>query len=295
MKAYSKMSKGHQVAMLIEVIIALLAIAAAIVNMLLMEKDREAEAATLAPGPSAEIQSEVPTEPSTEPALLSDTEAPTDTLPVSDAAAELPADSSEAVSIDAAASESAAPGIDFSNVVFIGDSRTLSLSNGGPLAYELVPSDAVNATWGGTLTQNEAFSDALAAAQKGRQKAVFWFGINDVQLNPDRDNAETFIANYDQVIRTYTSTNPNSVIYILSVLNTSVNEKDYYEGQDRNVQEYNIAIMKYCGDNGFNYLNVEPLLTGEECFVPEDHIHFTKAWYENSFVPMIANALELYQ
>lgn len=286
MKGYSGMSKGHQTAMLIEVIVALLAIGAAIVTMMLSEnetvtvKEQVADVETSGTETTGLMSETLPTE------SASETEAQTETESV-------PETETQSIAQEETTETSGTPTVsyDFPNTVFIGDSRILSLATGGQLEYALVPNEAVNATWGGVLYQNEAFENAQNAALKGRSKAVFWYGINDVQVNPDRDNAAGFIANYDAVIQTYRQANPNSEIYILSILNTSVYEKDYYEGQDMNVMNYNAEIAKYCGANGFRYIDITSLLTGEECFVPEDHIHFTKAWYENSFLPVILNAV----
>ncbi|MCR5742662.1 MAG: hypothetical protein K6F92_02890, partial [Lachnospiraceae bacterium] len=55
--------------------------------------------------------------------------------------------------------ETEAP-LTYEDVVFVGDSRTLSLSSGGRLEYMLVPEGSVLATWGGQLPDQSAFDNA---------------------------------------------------------------------------------------------------------------------------------------
>jgi len=175
----------------------------------------------------------------------------------------------------------------YEDVVFVGDSRTLSLSSGGRLEYMLVPEGSVLATWGGQLPDQSAFDNAATAGAKNSKAAIFWYGVNDVQMNADRDNADAFIANYKAVIDTFIQAGGSGQIYILSILNTTVREKDYYEGQEANITAYNAKIAEYCAQNGYVYLDITALLTGDECFAADDNIHFSKEWYENSFLPYI--------
>lgn len=196
-------------------------------------------------------------------------------------------------SSESLSSETETAAVSFDQVVFVGDSRTLSLSSGGQLEYRLVPDDAVCATWGGQLNEQSAHDNAKNAALKGRRKVIFWYGINDVQLNPDRDNPICFIANYDRVIATYLSVNPDSEIFFLSVLDTSVNEKDYYEGQSENIVRYNQALSDYCTEHGYHFIDITALF-GEDIFAEGDNIHFSKSWYEEKFLPTVIDQASLY-
>ena len=183
---------------------------------------------------------------------------------------------------------------DYSRVAFVGDSRTLAMASGGTYEYKLVPDDYVFATWGGRIVESSAHKDAMDAALTHREKAVFWFGINDVQINYDRDDANKFAEEYyTSVLNTYISTyGGTSVpqIYIVSILNTGAAEKDHYDGQEANIEKYNAALQKLCGEKGYTYLDATPLLVGEEGLL-EDHIHFSKEWYEQKYLPFIISAL----
>ena len=181
----------------------------------------------------------------------------------------------------------------WSDVVFIGDSRTMSLDSGGALEYRLVPSDSVFATWGGQLIDTSALDNAQKAAAVMRKKAVFWYGINDVQMNPNRDDEAVFWGNYERVINAYKEINPKSEIYIASILTTTVHEKDYYEGQNSNIAKYNHIITEKCRENGYHYISLRSLLQGDEDYAENDNIHFSRKWYTEKFLPAMQQALNI--
>lgn len=185
----------------------------------------------------------------------------------------------------------------YESIVFIGDSRTLTMAEGGTYEFNLVPDESVEATWGGELTDESAFQNARLAARKHRPKAVFWYGINDVQLNPQRNDAGVFINNYLKVINAYLDIEPASTIYIISILNTTVREKDYYQGQEQNIINYNQALYRLCLEKGWYYIDVTGLLTGDECYAEDDNIHFSKKWYQERFLPYVTvfTGLNIYQ
>lgn len=194
-------------------------------------------------------------------------------------------------STEAELTATAEPALTINDVVFIGDSRTLSMASGGSLEYYLLPDSAVFATWGGELTQVSARENALAAGAAGRKLAVFWYGINDVQSDPNQKNASQFRANYAAIIDLYRSTAPDSDIVILSILSTSEKEKDYYNGQEENIRTYNAELADLCASEGYTYLDITDLFTCDECLAPGDFIHFSKEWYEENFLPTVFRTL----
>ena len=182
--------------------------------------------------------------------------------------------------------------VNYDSVVFVGDSRTLSLGSGGKLEYRIVPDSAICATWGGQLVDASAMDDTRNAAGKMREKAVFWYGVNDVQMNPMRDNVDNFLGNYATLINEYAKINPSGKIYIVSILNTGVNEKDHYEGQEENIVRYNAALKKYCEECGYTYVDATGLLVGEEGIL-DDNIHFSEWFYREKYVPFMVDTLGL--
>ncbi len=174
----------------------------------------------------------------------------------------------------------------FRNTVFVGDSRTLCLSSGGALEYRLLDEASVSASWGGKADQESAMNNAENAAARKPAQAVFWYGVNDAQ-STHRDDAEYFIGHYAAVIDCFAALSPESRISVLSILDTSVLEQDYYEGQEENIRRYNEAIRSLCEARGWQYLDITALFTGEDTFAANDHIHFSKTWYEKRFLPAV--------
>lgn len=181
------------------------------------------------------------------------------------------------------------------DIAFIGDSRTLSLSSGGNLAYRLVPGSSVFATWGGKIIDESASANAITAGKANKKIGVFWYGINDAQSSDldARYDVERFRENYEKLIDLYLKENSDSEIVILSILTTSVNERDYYEGQEENIKDYNEQLKTLCEEKGYTYIDISVLYTGEECFAENDFIHFSKSWYENNFIPFVYNRLNI--
>ena len=165
------------------------------------------------------------------------------------------------------------------------------MATGGRYEFNLIPSSSVFATWGGELTQDSAKQNAQAAAAADHNLAIFWYGINDVQSDPEQKLAPQFIANYEAIIDLYHNINPDSKIVILSILSTSVHEKDYYEGQEENILRYNRGLAALCSEKGYIYLDITDLFTGDECLAPDDYIHFSRDWYAHSFLPEVFSAL----
>ena len=180
--------------------------------------------------------------------------------------------------------------ITVSDVAFIGDSRTVFLGSAtvnGVSGSRLLPDSRLFAKYGGTLTDQEVKDHARAAGESGAKKAVFWLGVNDVQVNPNRGSSMEFLANFQNVMAEFLKVNRTSEIYILSVVSTSPEEKDYYEEQDENVRKYNEELKAYAERMGYHYIDLEPIYMGDASFLP-DHIHFTDE-YNRRLVTFLKN------
>ncbi len=169
------------------------------------------------------------------------------------------------------------------DVAFVGDSRTVFMGTSeinGVTGAGILPESALFATYGGQLVDDSAFENAENAALCGRRKAVFWYGVNDVQMNPERDNADVFVANYDRVIEVFHQWTQEMEIIFLSVVDAAVDEKDYYPGQRENVAAYNEALKAYAEANGYTFIDLTPLAgeNPDEWMLP-DRIHFTDEFY----------------
>jgi len=211
------------------------------------------------------------------------TEVPTTTEPTT----EEPTTAEPSTEVPTTAKPSTEAPLTINDVAFVGDSRTLTMATGGRLEFNLIPDSSVFATWGGELHQDSAKQNALAAAAANRKLAVFWYGINDVQSDPGMTLSDQFLANYKAIIDIYHTNNPDSEIVILSILSTSIHEQDYYSGQEDNIRLYNQKLADLCAQEGYTYLDISSLFTGDECLAPGDYIHFSKSWYETRFLPTV--------
>lgn len=231
------------------------------------------------------------TDTAAETSSTEETSTETDTSSTEETPAETDTSSTEETSTETSSADIPSSPLTLSDVAFIGDSRTLTMASGGRYEFSLLPASSVFATWGGELTQESARTNALAAGNAGRKLAVFWYGINDVQSDPEQKYAAQFVENYVAIIDIYRNANPDSDIVILSILSTSVNEKDYYDGQEENIRTYNEGLAALCAEEGYTYLDITELFTGDECLAPGDYIHFSKEWYEERFIPKVFGAL----
>ena len=194
-----------------------------------------------------------------------------------------PAPSEDTQSSDTAPPPETEPaqGLPLNACVFVGDSRTVFMGSqaiNGVAGSQVMDDSRLFATYGGTLADATAQDNASRAGQVQAPAAFFWYGVNDVQIMPDRDDVDAFLQRYSAMVEAYRANAPGSRIIILSVANTSVNEKDYYPGQEENIARYNAALSAYAAASGFNYIDVTPLVS-EGSFLP-DNIHFTDAFYQ---------------
>lgn len=241
--------------------------------------------------PTEEEEPTTEAEPTTEEETATEAAPPTEVPTTEEPTTEEPSTEEPTTAEPTTAHPTTEAALTINDIAFIGDSRTLTMAVGGRLEFDLIPGSSVFATWGGELHQNSAKNNALAAAAADRELAIFWYGINDVQSDPGQTLADQFLTNYRAIIDLYRADAPDSEIVILSILSTSVNEKDYYDGQEENIRTYNAKLAGLCAEEGYTYLDITSLFTGDECLAPGDYIHFSKEWYETRFLPTVLGAL----
>jgi len=249
---------------------------------------------------TAETTPEVTVEPTTEPSSEQKTEAAVSSTTVVASNEEM--SSTEATSADATSSQettsettavtestttqSTVPTTqdttvyDLAQSVFIGDSRVLFLgtSDKDQRYLDYLPCDRIFAKFSGTIVDEYAYANVKNAAALQPSVAVFWFGINDVQIRENRDDADAFVKDYAKLVSAYLKDNPNSAVKIIAILSTSPYEPDYYSKQDANIAAYNKALKKYAEENGFSFIDISGWSL-EEAFFP-DSIHFNQTWMD---------------
>lgn len=155
----------------------------------------------------------------------------------------------------------------FQNTRVIGDSR------------------AKGAVWSGVLNESEVFYNvgahvskltdtAVAAASTYPSKALFFMGINDCVVY--ETNIAGFIADYQQVIASFLSVDPNCHIYVLGVIgvtDAAIAQKPALAY----IPSYSQAIADMCAANGYTYVTIGDYLTAD--MYGEDGIHFEKPFF----------------
>ena len=260
----------------------------ALVTMLLMgcgntgstEETNNKQESEIKTETTSESESENAVENETESAVETESENETETLTEIETESESETESETTLSLY--------------DIAFVGDSRTLTMAKGGRLEFDLLPASLVFATWGGKVSDAVAHDNALRAAQADKPVAIFWYGINDAQSAPSiREDVQGFCNRYLELIQVYQKANPDSQIVVLSILTTSVNEKDYYPEQNDMIARYNQAIEELCKQESYTYLDISHLYHGEEDFHTGDNIHFSIHWYVDYFLPCITEELNI--
>ena len=125
---------------------------------------------------------------------------------------------------------------------------------------------------------------AAQMAGKSYGKIYLGFGINEVSYDKD-----TLRAAFNTVIDQLQTDHPEAIIYLVSVTPVSA----YCDANriSRNaVISFNDMVRQIAREQGVWYLDVYPVLCGEDGFLPSevtpDGVHFTPAHYQKWFAYM---------
>ena len=180
---------------------------------------------------------------------------------------------------------------DFSDALFIGDSRTEALnvygvvqgasflSNKG-LAVNTIFTKASIRTGSGMAT----VADALRQEPQHKREYIM-LGINDLGW----PSMETFTGNYSKLIDAVRSSQPNATIYVQSILPVSKKKSDSDPViNNANINRFNEQIQKMAEEKGAVYLEVNKALMDSAGALPAgaatDGIHpnvdYCRKWAE---------------
>lgn len=207
----------------------------------------------------------------------------------SSSAAESKADTSsqESSSSDdsAAVYDGAAMKDDFSDVCFIGDSRTLGLGlNCDKAKADFYASQGLNIS--SALTdqvielQNGNMGTVLEAVAQREYKRIFvMFGINELGW----PYPENFVEKYEELIEGIKAAQPNAAIYVQSILPvaaSAVNNDAVFTNE--NINAFNAYVEQAANETGVNYLDINGYFKDNSGMLPEDAaadgIHFVRAY-----------------
>lgn len=173
----------------------------------------------------------------------------------------------------------------FKDAVFIGDSRTegFILNNG-------LTAKITSFTYKG-LTVNTIFSDKViningekltiidALKETDFSKVYIMLGINEIGWV----YSDIFIDKYSEIIDEIKNINPESIIYIQSIIPVTEkvsNEHPYI--RNSKIEEYNVLLKKLAEEKNVYYLNVQEALINENNVLPDDAatdgIHLNKKY-----------------
>lgn len=174
---------------------------------------------------------------------------------------------------------------DFSDAVFIGDSRTVGLQQNGGLA---------NAKFfcGTGLNVETAMTKpvvTLAGGSKGTvvdalrqtpcQRVYVMFGVNELGW----PSAGSFKKKYVELIQALRQAQPEAEIYVQSILPISKEKSDSSEMYKQSkINDFNQALLQMASEEGVRYLNVASVVTGSDGYLPKeaatDGVHLTKSY-----------------
>lgn len=168
----------------------------------------------------------------------------------------------------------------FADAAFLGNEMTSGLwlyNNDG-----LLPSDASHWYCSDGLTVLAASPYAAQMPADAYGKVYIGFGINEVNYQ-----RETVKAAFNTVLEQVQASQPNAIIYLMSV--TPVSKYcDENRGYKRSsVQSFNRMLQDIAQEKGVWYLDVYPVLCGEDGYLPSDvtpdGINFSPAHYQKWF------------
>ncbi len=156
----------------------------------------------------------------------------------------------------------------FKGCMIMGDSHAEGFAS-----YGLLPESMVAATVGKDVNNNDEDRKKVLAAKPGT--IFFVYGQNTLQRS--NGNAEKAAEKYGEFLTEMKKQLPDTRFVVCSVFmpeQSVIAEKPGLA----NIPQMNEALKKLCDDNGWTYIDTNPLLT-EQYYEP-DHIHTNKAFHK---------------
>lgn len=174
----------------------------------------------------------------------------------------------------------------FDDALFIGDSRTVGLSeysgwknptyyaNVGLTIYDIFEQKVAKVS-GKKMTIDQA----LEKKQFG--KIYIMLGINEMGTG----TADTFLAEYDKVVQKIHKLQPNAIIYIQAIMNVTKEKSDTDPiFNNKNIKERNEHIKTLADNKSIFYIDVNEAITDKTGGIPSkytfDNIHLKAAYYK---------------
>ena len=187
----------------------------------------------------------------------------------------------------------------FDDAVFFGDSITEGIS-----LYDLMSNSTVIAFTG--INPQTVFTRDVIATQNGKvtmvealksanpAKIYVMLGSNGIEFIAK----DTFIENYDKLLKALIEQHPNATIYVQSILPVTHSfERNRPNLTNQKINEYNLEIAKIAKANRLTYLNVAECFKDEYGVLPEsaspsDGMHFGSEYYQKWFEYLRKHAIQ---
>lgn len=160
----------------------------------------------------------------------------------------------------------------FKDSVFLGDSITEAIS-----FYDILNESNVVSEKG--LSVSYASTQAEKVISINPKNVFILLGEND--LNSLKNKPNNIIKHYKELVINLKDNLPNSKIYVLSILTIAKRAEKSHPGlsNDR-VTEFNKKLKDMCCDLDVSYINIIPVLGGNEEFFEPDGIHPKYDFYD---------------
>ena len=176
----------------------------------------------------------------------------------------------------------------FDDAVFIGDSLTEGIKLYGVMSNAVVLSHTglgLDNIYTKEVVEQEdgtkiSVMDALEL-ETDVAKIYILMGPNSIGYNKD-----TFVSKYGAIIDSIKIAQPNSIVYIQSMLPVTTNNK--YKLDNKVIDEYNLALVELAEEKDVYYLDVNSHLKGSDGALPTeaspaDGMHFNATYYQKWF------------
>lgn len=170
----------------------------------------------------------------------------------------------------------------YENTVFMGDSITEGLG-----AYNIISKYNVIAKKGSTV--KDALQEVSKVKDLQPKNIVLLYGMNDIILF---DNSQEYKAKYIEFINSLKGSLPDAKIYIVSPTPIMDKAKSTSEKlTNANVLDYRQKAKAVSDTTGVTYIDISPLLDGQDELHEGDGIHFKYDFY-TIYLNKVKNIIE---
>lgn len=167
----------------------------------------------------------------------------------------------------------------FNDYVIFGDSRTVGFS-----FHEFLDGQRIMADGGLTIEDIPTYLDEMKTLNPAH--LFLCTGLNDVSIG-FWPAPEEYVAAYDETVTMLMKELPDTHIYINSIFPA---QDPAFEQSSlwRNIPDYNQAVMNWCKEKGYTYIDNTEVFEAHKDLYDEDGIHFQKEFYEYWAINMLA-------